>query len=63
MHLYNVFHLTAFKFQLLMDEVEMLFQIYKGKIQPKFRQSVANWRAEHLFPHALLCSLKTKSLK
>lgn len=41
----------------------MLFQIYKGKIQPKFRQSVANWRAEHLFPHALLCSLKTKSLK
>lgn len=40
----------------------MLFQIYKGKIQPKFRQSVANQRAEHLFPHALLCSLKTKSL-
>lgn len=46
-----------------MDDVEKLFQIYKGEIQPKFKQSLANQRAEHLSPDALLCSLKRKSLK
>lgn len=46
-----------------MDEVEKVFHIYKVEVQPKFEQSLANQRAEHLSAGALLCSLKTKSLK
>lgn len=43
-----------------MDVVEKLFHVYKGKIQHKFKQALANQRAEHLSLDALLCSLKTK---
>lgn len=43
-----------------MDEVENLIHVYKEESQPKFKQSLANQRAEHLSPDALLCSLKTK---
>lgn len=49
--------------QILMDEVEKLFHIYKVEVQPKFKHSLANQRAEHLSAGALLWSLKTKSLK
>ena len=62
MHLYSVFHLTAFKSQILMGEQEKLFQVYKGGIQPEFKQSLANQRTELSSPDALLSSLKTKSL-
>lgn len=46
-----------------MDEVEKLFWIYKGGIQPKFNQSLADQGAERLSADALQCSLKTKSLQ
>lgn len=43
-----------------MNVVEKLFHVYKGEIQPEFKQSLPNQRAEHLSLDALLCSLKTK---
>lgn len=42
-----------------MDEVDkLLFQVYKGEIQPKLEWPPANQRAEHTSPGALLSSLK-----